>query len=143
MGVVEKLDVEADATVCGQMWTSEDLRGSCAVFSLRSHCQQVIVLRLCYAFGFDREISFSRLHSLVMLDFDAFAALGAERADYSACSPWSRCLLKALSLVIFRCMLTCYTSGLVCLVQLGVGFAYLDSSLHRERFLNALIFQHG
>jgi len=29
--------------------------------------------------------------------------------------------------------------GLSC----DVGFAYLDSSLHRERFLNALIFQHG
>jgi hypothetical protein len=74
--VVEKLDVEANATVCGQMWTFDDLRGS-AVNSLRSQCQQVIVLRLSFASGFDSEISFSRLHSLVMFDFDAFAALGA------------------------------------------------------------------
>jgi len=75
---VDELDVEADATVCGQMWTFDDLRGS-AVDSLRSQCQQVIVLRLSFASGFDSEISFSRLHSLVMFDFDAFAALGAER----------------------------------------------------------------
>jgi len=84
--VMEKFDVEAEATVCGQMWTFDDLRGI-AVHSLRSQCQQVIVLRLSFAFGFGSEISFSRLHSLVIFDFAAFAAWGAETADYSACSP--------------------------------------------------------
>jgi hypothetical protein len=73
--VVEKFDVEAEATVCGQMWTFDDLRGI-AVHSLRSQCQQVIVLRLSFAFGFGSEISFSRLHSLVIFRFCCICSIG-------------------------------------------------------------------
>jgi len=78
MQSVEKLAVEAEATLSGQMWTCDDLRDSVANH-LCSHCQHVIVLLLSVAFGFvARSVFRARAHSLVIFDFDAFAAFSAE-----------------------------------------------------------------